>query len=169
MVKILIIILANAMMINFIYANSGAHTCSRKALYKNQEILIDGYTGVNGSGLNKIMKDYPKAMYHLNKYQKLNDIKVFNLVSGSVSTASLLTGLLYSGDKSNKNNFILFGAVVALINFLTTKTIKFYNEKELTLAIDEFNKTSQHSINMIDQGSSDTNKPSIFLNKNWSF
>ena len=88
-------------------------------------------------------------MYHLKKYQKLNDIKVFNLVSGSVSTASLLTGLLYSGDKSNRNNFILFGSVVALINFLTTKTIKFYNEKELTLAIDEFNKTSEHSINLL--------------------
>lgn len=153
-------------MTNFVYAQNANQTCSRKAIYKNQEILIDGYTGVSGSGLNKIMKDHPKAMAHLKNYQELNDVKVFNLVSGTVSTASLLTGLLYTGEKSNKNNLLLFGGIVALINFLTTKTIQFYNERELVLAIDEFNKTSDNQINL---SSKTENKPSIYINKSWSF
>ena len=152
-----------------IFAQDSAQTCSRKAIYKNKEILIDGYTGSKGSGLNNIMTSNKKALSHLIKYQNSNDIQMFNLVSGTVSSASLLTGLLYTGSKSNKNNLILFGGIVALINFLTTKTIQFYNERELTLAVDEFNKSSDEQIRIIDQNRLKTSQPSVFINKNWSF
>jgi len=156
-------------MINFVYAKDSAPTCSRKAIFNNKEILIDGYTGARGSGLNKIMRSNPKALKHLSIYQNANDIQTFNLLSGTISTTSLITGLLYTGDRDNKNNFILFGGIVALINFLTTKTIQFYNERELTLAIEEYNKTSVHQIRRLDVSTKKQNKPSIFINKNWSF
>lgn len=156
-------------MINFVYAKDSTQTCSRKAIYQNKEILIDGHTGAKGSGLVKILEKNPKALSHLNSYQNANDVQTFNLISGSVSTLSLLTGLLYTGDKNNKSNFLVFGGVVALINFLTTKTIHFYNERELTLAIEEFNKSSEHQIRSLDVPAQKQTKPSLFINKNWSF
>ena len=136
---------------SFVYAQSGTPTCSRKAIHDNREILIDGYTGIKGSGLNDLMKNHQKAMQHLQRYQNSGEIRTFNLLSGTISTASILTGLLYTGDKTNKSNFLFFGGIVALVNFLTTKTVEFYNERELALAIDEYNKTSEAKIRLINQ------------------
>ena len=55
-------------MTNFVYSGETNQTCSRTAIYKNKEILIDGYTGVKGSGLINIMSTYPKASEH-DKYR----------------------------------------------------------------------------------------------------
>ena len=156
-------------MTNFVYSGETNQTCSRTAIYKNKEILIDGYTGVKGSGLINIMKKHPKASEHLTKYRASSDIKKINLVAGSISSASILTGLLYTGDKSNKNNFLLFGGIIALVNFLATKTIQFYSEKELTLAIEEFNKASNSEIRLFDQNRDRQPQGEIYSNKSWSF
>lgn len=154
---------------DFVYSQQQSSTCSRTADYKDKKILVDGITGIKGSGLSKLMKNNPSAMRHLRKYQEMNNVQVFNLVSGSVSTLSIATGLLYTGDKSSKSNFLLFGAVIALVNFLTTKTVEFYNERELTLAIEEFNKTSEDPIRLIDKNRLKKKSGTIFVNKNWSF
>ena len=156
-------------LINIVYANEDNKTCSRKAIFKNKEVLVDGYTGIKGSGLNDILKNNSKAYKHLKNYQRFNDTRLLNLVSGSVSSASILTGLLYTGDKSNKSNFLLFGGIVALLNFLTTKTVQFYNERELMLAIEEHNKGSKDQIRLLNSSQMRQPTPSIFLDKNWSF
>ena len=154
---------------NIVYSDELSNTCSRKAEFKNKEVLVDGITGIKGSGLTKIMKNDPIALGHLKKYQDSEKVKLFNLISGSVSTSAIALGILYTGDKTNRNNFLLFGGVVALINFLTTKTVDYYNERELTLAIEAFNKNSSHPIRLIQQNESKKNTQSLFINKSWSF
>ena len=161
----LIILLIN----NFSFAQQENQTCSRVAIYNNEEVLIDGHTSKKGSGLNKIMKSNMLAMKHLENYQTNNEMKIFNIASGTVSTASIFAGLLYTGSKANKNNLLIFGGLIALVNFLTTKTIEFYNERELDLAISEFNKTSDNKIRVIDKRVNKKVQNSIFLNKSWSF
>ena len=76
---------------DFVYSQQQSSTCSRTADYKDKKILVDGITGIKGSGLSKLMKNNPSAMRHLRKYQEMNNVQVFNLVSGSVSTLSIAT------------------------------------------------------------------------------
>ena len=154
---------------NSVYSSESVTTCSRKAEYNNKEILIDGYTGIKGSGLNKLLMANPTALKHLENYQNSSKVELFNLISGSVSTASLALGLVYNGDKTNKNNFLLIGGIFALVNFLTTKTVQFYNERELTLAIEEFNKTSDKPLRLLQQNKLKQGNDILYINKNWSF
>ena len=169
MLKIITLIFTVLSLTNIVYSKELSNTCSRKAEFNSKEVLVDGITGIKGSGLTKIMKDHPEALSHLKKYQDAEKVKIFNLISGSVSTSAIALGILYTGDKTNRNNFLLFGGVVALINFLTTKTVEYYNERELTLAIETFNKNSDHPIRLIQQNKLQKNTQTLFINKRWSF
>ena len=147
-----------------------ADTCSRVAIINFQEVLVDNDSTQKGEGLRYHLKRDPLAEHYLNQYQEGNKISWQNAAIGTIGTTMLLSGLLSSGSSGkSRQNLILGGASVMLLNFLVAKTLEHENEGNLMKSIEEHNRRSHEKIYFNPSQNDDNAGPGIFLNYSKEF
>jgi hypothetical protein len=83
----------------------------------------------------------------------------------------LLVGF-FNRTSGDRPIYLISGAVVILVNFLIARTVEYSNEKNLTNAIDEYNKRNLPKIYFNpdnSHGSINFERSKIALIKEWSF
>ena len=153
---------------HFIVPVSSGADCQRKVSIGNKIIYIDTPDGKKGEGLRKYLEKDPNAIKLLNTYQKNLTIKNTSKVAGSIATVGLIGGFAYQGNKSKQNNILLISGITAILNFLVSSTLQFYNEENLQNAIRAYNKNDFPKIKMnLTVNSSEKNQ--LALIGQWSF
>jgi hypothetical protein len=150
---------------------SAAETCSRIATVNFQEILVDTNSTEKGEGLRFHLEKDPVAKEFLNLYQKNTAITWPTAVIGTSGTAILLLGF-FNRKSTDRPIFLISGASVILVNFLIARTVEISNEKNLTRAIEEYNKRNIPKIYFTPEnprGSMNFEHMKFALLKEWSF
>jgi hypothetical protein len=123
-------------------ANS-AETCSRVAIINYQEVLVDAGASKKGEGLRFYLEKDTQAKDLLNEYQERNRPTIWGAATSTLGSVMILAGLVQTnndGNVQNKNTFILGGAVLIAMSYLTSKTLQYNNETLLKNAVDQYNK-----------------------------
>ena len=152
------------------YANE---TCSREAQINFQSILVDTNSSKKGEGLRYHLEKDKIALSYLNKYQENAQIEWQKALLGSLGSGLLITGAAINSDEATKRALMISGGTMILINYLVAKTLEKSNEKNLTKAIDEYNKRNLPRI-YFSPGSknsknSETDGTKFYLEKKWKF
>lgn len=150
---------------------NAVETCSRIATINYQEILIDSNSTDKGEGLRFHLEKDPIAKNYLNLYQKNSAITWPTAVLGTTGTGILLFGF-FNRHSTDRPIYLISGTAVILVNFLIARTLEFNNEKNLTRAIEEYNKRNLPKIYFNPenpQGNINLNQIKISLNKEWTF
>ncbi|MBT3583852.1 MAG: hypothetical protein HN509_03015 [Halobacteriovoraceae bacterium] len=160
-----------ALFIAFIPSSWAAETCSRVAIINYQEVLIDTNTTQKGEGLRYHLEKDPKALGYLDRYQEGNGIRWQNAVLGTAGTGLILGGLISNGSKKNKQNLLIGGVTLILINFLASRTLDTSNETNLINAVEEYNKRNLPRIyfNPIENERGPSSDFEFSLSKGWNF
>ena len=148
-------------------ANS-QEVCSRIATVNYQNVLVDTNSNQKGEGLRYYLDKDPKAKSYLNKYQKNSDIRLENVLLGTVGTSLTLAGILATKRGNRKKVLMTSGASLLLINFLVAKTMEHTNENYLMKAIKEYNKRNLPKI-FFNPSAQNKEGWDITLSKNWEF
>lgn len=158
---------------------SGLETCSRVALIKYQEILVDTNSGQKGEGLRYYLEKSPKAREYLDIYQRQGQIKWQSAALGTVGTGLLLAGLFQQSDESysskkKKRSLITAGSFIIAMNFFVVSMLAEHNETNLKKAIEEYNKNNLPRIDFdplseYQKDSSPSSSPMVYINKTWWF
>ena len=158
---------------------SGLQMCSRVALIKYQEILVDTNSSQKGEGLRYYLEKSPKAKYYLDTYQSQGQTKWQSAALGTVGTGLLLAGVFKPGDESyaskkEKRGLVMAGAFIIAMNFFVVSMLSEHNEKNLQKAIEEYNKNNLPRIDfdplsMHHKGSSPSSFPMVYVKKTWWF
>ena len=123
--------------------------CSRVAVINYQEVLVDAGTGKKGEGLRFYLEKDPQSKELLDKYQKENEPTFFKASTSTIGSIMLVTGLLQSNKSDgieNQNTLLFGGSLLIALSYLTSKTLKYSNEKYLEEAIDQYNKRNSPRI-----------------------
>lgn len=118
-------------------------TCSRVATINYQEVLVDAGTGKMGEGLRFYLEKDPISKSLLNKYQKLNKPSRWSASASTFGSLAIVASLLQNEEASglgSKSTLLYGGVMLISLSYLTSKTVKFSNEKILKQAIDQYNK-----------------------------
>lgn len=127
----------------FIHLGFTAETCSRVAIINYQEVLVDAGASKKGEGLRYYLEKDAQAKELLNEYQERNKPTVWGAATSTIGSVMILAGLVQTnndGNVQNKNTFILGGAVLVALSYLTSKTLQYNNETLLKNAVDQYNK-----------------------------
>lgn len=148
-----------------------AESCSRIAIINYQEVLVDTNSTQRGEGLRYHLEKDQVAKSYLDKYQEGSQIKWQNSLLGSVGTGLVLSSFLTNSNGSSKKTLLIGGATLIAINFLVAKTLDSANEKNLTNAIDEYNKRNLPKIYFSPKGREgrDPSGYEVGLGKSWSY
>jgi len=122
-----------------------ADSCSRTAVVNYQEVLVDASSSNQGEGLRYYLQRDPVAKKLLNEYQKNNRPRWQSAALSTLGTASVLVGLLRSGEGENetftgRNTLVIGGATLIVVSYLISRTNQYNNEWLLQRAIEEHNK-----------------------------
>ncbi len=120
-----------------------AETCSRVAIINYQEVLVDAGASKKGEGLRFYLEKDDQAKDLLNEYQERNRPTIWGAATSTLGSVMILAGLVQTnndGNVQNKNTFILGGAVLVAMSYLTSKTLQYNNETLLKSAVDQYNK-----------------------------
>jgi hypothetical protein len=137
--KILLIIL---LFINSFWVHAN-QTCSRVATINYQNVLVDAGSNKRGEGLRFYLEKDPVSKSLLNEYQEKDKPTIFSASTSTAGSILILSGLLQTNQSSgiqNSNTLIYGGALLVALSYLTSKTLKFSNEKILKEAVDQYNK-----------------------------
>lgn len=148
-----------------------AETCSRIATINYQEILVDTNSTDKGEGLRYHLEKDPIAKEYLDIYQKNSSLTLSTAILGSTGTGILLYGFM-SRNSSDQPIYLITGASVLLVNFLIARTVETNNEKNLTRAVEEYNKRNLPKIYFSPEnprGNLNFDRVKIALLKEWSF
>lgn len=140
--------------------------CSRIAIINQQEVLVDPSTDRKGEGLRFHLEKDELAKKYLDEYQNVVQNNLRPAIIGTIGTGLVLSAFISNSSNDNRKALIIAGASTILINFLLDKTIEADNEKNLTRAIEEYNKRQNPKIFLKDQSSSNNG---IMLEKSWQF
>ncbi len=146
-------------------------TCSRVATINFQEVLVDSNSTDKGEGLRFHLQKDPVAKDFLDIYQKNSSLTWPSAIMGTAGTGILLYGF-FNRRSVDRPIYLISGTVAILVNFLIARTIEFNNEKNLTRAIEEYNKRNLPKIYFnpgSSEGSINLQQMKISLNKEWSF
>ena len=173
-----------AILILLINQVQGLETCSRIALIKYQEFLVDTNFTLKGEGLRYYLEKDSTAKYHLDRYQEGTKLKWENAILGTVGTGLLLAGIFKNTDdinpqsarvkKKNQMDLLVGGSFIIAIHFFASFISEQHNEENLHRAIQEYNKRNLPHIyfNPLAQdkkGRSPSNVPVIYMDKTWEF
>jgi hypothetical protein len=150
---------------------SATETCSRIATINFQEVLVDTNSTDKGEGLRFHLEKDPLAKEYLNLYQKNSSVTWPSAVIGTSGTGILLLGF-FSRSSSDRPVYLIAGSAVILVNFLIAKTLENSNEKNLTRAVEEYNKRNLPKIYFNPenpQGNLNWQKVKIAIAQEWSF
>lgn len=150
---------------------SATETCSRIATINYQEVLVDTNSTDKGEGLRFHLEKDPTAREYLNLYQKNSAITWPTALIGTTGTGILLYGFL-NRNSGDRPVYLISGASVILVNFLIARTVENNNEKNLTRAIEEYNKRNLPKIYFDPEnprGNINFKHVKIALLKEWSF
>ncbi len=145
--------------------------CSRVAVINFQEVLVDTGNNQKGEGLRYYLEKDEIAKHYLDTYQKGNQIKWQNTLTGSLGSGFLLGGLLSTNAKARRSLFIGSAALV-FINIVMSKALAHSNEENLLRAVEEYNKRNVPKIHLFsreEQEFSPSNSFSLVLQRSWSF
>lgn len=123
-----------------------ADTCSRVAVINYQEVLVDAGTGKMGEGLRFYLDKDPVSKQLLDEYQSRNRPSLWNASASTVGSLFILTALSQTSEEQgfrNKNTLLYTGAGLIALSYLTTKTIKYSNERILKNAVEQYNKRNR--------------------------
>jgi hypothetical protein len=167
-VKKLVISLIFIVMHNPVFS---AESCSRIAIINYQEVLVDTNSTQRGEGLRYHLEKDKVAKEYLDKYQEGSQIKWQNSLLGSVGTGLVLSSFLVNSNDKSKESLLIGGATLIAINFLVAKTLASANEKNLSNAIDEYNKRNLPKIYFSPKGREGRNPSGyeVGLGKSWSY
>lgn len=140
--------------------------CSRIAIINQQEVLVDPSSDRKGEGLRFHLDKDELAKKYLDDYQNVVQNNLRPAVIGSIGTGLILSAFISNSSNDNRKALLIAGTSTILINFLLDKTIEADNEKNLTRAIEEYNKRQYPKIYLKDQSSSPTG---IMLERSWQF
>lgn len=146
-------------------------TCSRIATINYQEILVDTNSTDKGEGLRFHLEKDPIAKEYLDVYQKNSSITWPTAIMGTTGTGILLFGFA-SRNATDRSVYLITGASVILVNFLIARTLETSNEKNLTRAIEEYNKRNLPKIYFNPEnprGNINFDHLKLALLKEWSF
>lgn len=118
-------------------------TCSRVATINYQKVLVDAGTNKRGEGLRFYLEKDPVSKSLLDEYQNKDKPTLFSASTSTVGSLLILSGLLQTNESEgiqNSNTLLYGGALLVAISYLTSKTLKFSNEKLLKEAVDQYNK-----------------------------
>lgn len=121
----------------------GNETCSRVATINYQNVLVDAGSNKRGEGLRFYLEKDPVSKSLLNEYQEKDKPTILSASTSTAGSILILTGLLQTNKSSgiqNSNTLIYGGAILVALSYLTSKTLKFSNEKILKEAVDQYNK-----------------------------
>lgn len=159
----------------FLFPLSGfaQETCSRVAIINYQEVLVDTNSTQKGEGLRYHLEKDEGAKDYLDKYQDGTKIRWQNAALGTLGTTMLIGGLINKNEGLGKSSLAIGGVALIVVNFLMAKTYEKSNEKNLTRAIEEYNKRNLPRIyfgpEVEGQRTKDGEGHQFFLNKDWSF
>lgn len=158
-----IILIESVLFCKLLYG--GETTCSRVAEVNFQEILVDRGSAQKGEGLKFFLDKDPVAKSYFDAYQKGNQTRWINATLGTVGSLMIISGIISTGPKSSKNSLLIAGSSTLAVNFLVAKTIDNQNEKNLHLAIDEYNKRNLPRIKFdYPQNHQQTRSHGLFIN-----
>ena len=146
-------------------------TCSRVATINYQEVLVDSNSTDKGEGLRFHLDKDAIAKNYLDLYQKNSSVTWPTAVIGTTGTAVLLIGF-FNRHSTDRPIFLISGTAMILVNFLIARTLEFNNEKNLTRAIEEYNKRNLPKIYFNPenpQGNIKLNNMKLSLNQEWTF
>lgn len=145
-------------------AFAAEETCSRVAVVNYQEILVDTNSSQKGEGLRFYLEKDAEAKYYLDRYQEGLKTSWENAILGTAGSSMILLGLL-SSNRSSSKSFLISGSAFLALNFLVAKTIAHKNERNLKMAVDEYNKRNLPRIQFIpDVRVEDKNNTTFELN-----
>ncbi len=124
-------------------------TCSRVATINYQKSLVDSGSNKRGEGLRFYLDKDPVSKNLLNEYQAKNKPTIFSASTSTAGSILILTGLLQTNDSDgiqNSNTLLYSGAFLVALSYLTSKTLKYNNEKLLKEAVDQYNKRNSPRI-----------------------
>jgi len=124
-------------------------TCSRVATINYQEVLVDAGSGKMGEGLRFYLEKDPESKKLLNEYQERNKPTIWSASASTVGSFLVLSSLLQTNESSglqNKNTLLYSGVMLIALSYLTSKTMKYSNEKYLKEAVDQYNKRNSPRI-----------------------
>jgi hypothetical protein len=124
-------------------------TCSRIAVVNYQEVLVDAGSGKMGEGLRFYLEKDPLSKDLLDKYQKKNAPTIWSASASTVGSLLVLASLSQTSEEEgiqNKNTLLYTGAALVALSYLTSKTVKYSNEKILKSAVDHYNKRNSPHI-----------------------
>ncbi|MCY4524801.1 MAG: hypothetical protein OXB84_08685 [Halobacteriovoraceae bacterium] len=162
----------------------GMETCSRTALIKYQEILVDTNFTLKGEGLRYYLEKDSAAKYYLDRYQEGTKIQWENAILGTIGTGLLLAGVFKGTEdvnpdiarskKKTRTGFLLGGGLVIVIHFFVSSILDEHNEENLHRAIQEYNKRNLPHIHFNplaqdEKGRYSSEKAVIYLDKTWEF
>jgi hypothetical protein len=124
-------------------------TCSRVAVINYQEVLVDAGSGKMGEGLRFYLEKDPVSKELLDEYQKKNTPTILSASASTAGSLLILASLSQTSEEEgiqNKNTLLYTGAALVALSYLTSKTVKFSNEKILKSAVDHYNKRNSPHI-----------------------
>lgn len=155
------------------FTSFAQETCSRVAIVNYQEVLVDTNSTQKGEGLRFHLEKDEVAKKYLDQYQDGTKTRWQNAALGTLGTTMLIGGLVNKNEGFTKNSLAIGGVALIVVNFLMAKTYERSNEKNLSRAIEEYNKRNLPRIyfgpEVENQRNSDGEGYKFFLNKEWSF
>lgn len=136
-------------LIFFTFEAIAAETCSRVATINYQEVLVDAGSGKMGEGLRFYLEKDPESKKLLDEYQKRNKPTLWSASASTLGSVMILSSLLQTNESSgiqNKNTLLYGGVMLVALSYLTSKTLKYSNEKYLKESIDQYNKRNSPRI-----------------------
>lgn len=118
-------------------------TCSRVALINYQKVLVDAGSNKRGEGLRFYLEKDPTSKSLLDEYQRKDQPTIANASASTAGSVLILAGLLQTNEEEglqNSNTLLYSGLTLVALSYLTSKTLKYNNEKILKQAIDQYNK-----------------------------
>lgn len=143
-------------------------TCSRVAVINYQEVLVDTNSTQKGEGLRFHLEKDKVAKSLLDQYQEGTEVNWQNAALGTIGSGLVLSSAFTNSTGNNKRSLVIGGLTLILINFLVAKTLDHNNEKNLTKAIEEYNKRNLPRI-YFNQSSRSNSNVNIVIAKSWSF
>ena len=167
MLKVLIYIFISLLLSDL----NATETCSRIATINFQEVLVDTNSTDKGEGLRFHLEKDPLANEFLNLYQKNASITWPSAMIGTAGSSILLYGF-FNRNSADRPVFLISGIAVILVNFLIARTVEISNEKNLTRAVEEYNKRNLPKIYFNPEnpsGNINFDKIKVTLAQEWSF
>jgi hypothetical protein len=140
------VLLFSLMIMKYGYTND---TCSRVAIVNYQQVLVDAGSGKMGEGLRFYLEKDPVSKKLLNEYQEKNKPTFWSASASTVGSLLVLASLSQTSEEEgiqNKNTLLYTGGALIALSYLTSKTLKYSNEKILKNAIDQYNKRNSPHI-----------------------